>query len=318
MKFKFNSVILTSLLTASVVVNGKAIEEPVAENYNQINLNSIQSIEHLNNKRCPRTLNINIQTRECNLLGGKLYQKFNQYPRCNYDYVCFLPNIKEDNSNKNCIAIQGVDYCSSNFSTIKACQIKEKSYNFKHCIREAKELFSDLKSNVNEPNVIPPPPPPPSAPLPPTPKTIIKPTIVRPTTTTIDSTIIEPIPTSTITIDTTIVEPIPTATSTIDETIEEPTPIIDEPINSSYGGARIRIDAIGNVTIDGEFYMQSFTDTNEYTPDVYLGNGGDFPGFYEGDTSIKFYTAKENVDIIIVKFIDGGQLNLVKTDISRY
>jgi len=87
--------------------------------------------------------------------------------------------------------------------------------------------------------------------------------------------------------------------------------------NESTSGSRIRMDSIGNVTIDGVFYMQTLNDTNVYTPNVYLGNGGDYPGFYEGDTSVKFYTAKENADIIIVVFYDGSQLNLLKKDITN-
>jgi len=87
--------------------------------------------------------------------------------------------------------------------------------------------------------------------------------------------------------------------------------------NENSSGARIRMDSLGNVTIDGVFYMQTLTDTTVYTPDVYIGNGGDYPGFYEGDTSVKFYTAKENADIIIVVFNNGSQLNLLKKDITN-
>lgn len=72
-------------------------------------------------------------------------------------------------------------------------------------------------------------------------------------------------------------------------------------------------DALGMVIIDGITYLQNFSDNTVYTPEEYLGNGGDFKGFYQGDTSISFYTAKENADIIIVMFYDGSQLNLLKT-----
>ena len=73
-------------------------------------------------------------------------------------------------------------------------------------------------------------------------------------------------------------------------------------------------DAFGSVVIDGITYLQTFSDKTVYTPEDYLGNGGDFKGFYQGDTSISFYTAKENEDIIIVMFYDGGQLNLLKEE----
>ena len=75
-------------------------------------------------------------------------------------------------------------------------------------------------------------------------------------------------------------------------------------------------DRLGTVTINGIFYMQTTTDTTIYTPDIYLGNGGDFKGYYQGDTSIRFYTAKENDEIVIVVFFDGSQLNLEKAAID--
>lgn len=73
-------------------------------------------------------------------------------------------------------------------------------------------------------------------------------------------------------------------------------------------------DALGSVIIDGIYYLQSFSDQTVYTPEEYLGNGGDFKGCYQGDTSISFYKAKENEDIVIVMFYDGSQLNLLKKD----
>lgn len=83
--------------------------------------------------------------------------------------------------------------------------------------------------------------------------------------------------------------------------------------NSENGGGG---DRLGTVTIDGIFYMQTMTDRTIYTPDIYLGNGGDFKGAYQGDTSIRFYTAKENDEIVIVVFFDGSQLNLEKAAID--
>ena len=83
--------------------------------------------------------------------------------------------------------------------------------------------------------------------------------------------------------------------------------------NSENGGGG---DRLGTVTINGIFYMQTTTDTTIYTPDIYLGNGGDFKGYYQGDTSIRFYTAKENDEIVIVVFFDGSQLNLEKAAID--
>jgi hypothetical protein len=83
--------------------------------------------------------------------------------------------------------------------------------------------------------------------------------------------------------------------------------------NSDNGGGG---DRLGTVTINGIFYMQTTTDTTIYTPDIYLGNGGDFKGYYQGDTSIRFYTAKENDEIVIVVFYDGSQLNLEKAAID--
>ena len=78
--------------------------------------------------------------------------------------------------------------------------------------------------------------------------------------------------------------------------------------SNDYGG-----DTLGSVIINGITYLQSFSDNNAYSPEEYLGNGGDFPGFYQGDTSVSFYTAKENSDIVIVVFYDGSQLNLIRS-----
>ena len=83
--------------------------------------------------------------------------------------------------------------------------------------------------------------------------------------------------------------------------------------NSDNGGGG---DRLGTVTINGIFYMQTMTDRTIYTPDIYLGNGGDFKGSYQDDTSIRFYTATENDEIVIVVFYDGSQLNLEKAAID--
>ena len=87
----------------------------------------------------------------------------------------------------------------------------------------------------------------------------------------------------------------------------------NEPSGNGNGGNGYGGDALGCVIINGVTYLQSFSDSNEYTPEEYLGNGGDFPGFYQGDTSVSFYTAKENSDTVIAVFYDGSQLNLIRS-----
>ena len=106
----------------------------------------------------------------------------------------------------------------------------------------------------------------------------------------------------------------PTEPPTERVTAAETEPAIQEISPSAHGNHDI-CDKLGSVNINGIWYVQIF-DTTQYTPDVYLGNGGDYQGYYIGDTSISFYTAKERSDIVIVVFYDGSELNLMQTDVE--
>jgi len=225
---KFTSIVLSSVLALCAAVNGKAIDEQKIKTVST----SIDEIEQLKPIEpiiidpiivpCPLGYGILVpQIRKCQALNGKIYQKFNPYPKCNADYVCFIPATEDDNI-KSCITIEGKIYCSAKFTNIKACQKENKEYDFRQCVYEADELFTDFKySFVTKPTIMPPPPTKtktritlnPTIITKPT-RTIIRPTsIIRPTLTFVPITdpidlpiktriISEPIPT---------IEPFPTA-----------------------------------------------------------------------------------------------------------
>lgn len=93
------------------------------------------------------------------------------------------------------------------------------------------------------------------------------------------------------------------------------TPVVTAPSDiSDTSNGNWFCDRLGDVYINGVYYLQILADNNVYTIDTYLGNGGEFEGFYKGDTSVEFYTAKENSDIVLVRFYDGTTVTLKKTE----
>ena len=74
-------------------------------------------------------------------------------------------------------------------------------------------------------------------------------------------------------------------------------------------------DRLGDAVINGEYYVQTFSDGENYTEDRYIGSGSDFEGFYKNcGTSAEFYTVKESADIVLVKLGNGGQVYLKRTN----
>jgi len=164
---KLSSVILSSFLALSTTVNGKpVIDNSIAkdEMVKKIDIGPSIPIEPL--RRCPIIFALKIVDMiQCSSKGGKYYQKYNEYPECNYDYVCFLP---DDSEAEHFIEIDGKDYSSSDFTSIDVCKLSD-SYDFVKCVKEAENLFTDLEYKlVYRPKFkaidnldIPPPPPPP-------------------------------------------------------------------------------------------------------------------------------------------------------------
>lgn len=73
------------------------------------------------------------------------------------------------------------------------------------------------------------------------------------------------------------------------------------------------IEFVSMVQVEGVKYVQCSTIHEEYTPDEYLGNVGDFEGSYQiKENSGSIYTVKENVDYIMVKLDDGEIALLIK------
>lgn len=74
-------------------------------------------------------------------------------------------------------------------------------------------------------------------------------------------------------------------------------------------------DILGMVVIDGETYLQFFTDFEAYTLDACLGDASDYEGTYRthpNDFAAKLYTAKEDSNVLIVKLGNGGTVVLKK------
>ncbi len=72
---------------------------------------------------------------------------------------------------------------------------------------------------------------------------------------------------------------------------------------------------LGMVVIDGETYLQFFTDFEAYTLDACLGDASDYEGTYRthpNDFAAKLYTAKEDSNVLIVKLGNGGTVVLKK------
>lgn len=89
----------------------------------------------------------------------------------------------------------------------------------------------------------------------------------------------------------------------------------DESNNNSSFEMNEASDRLGDVTIDGVYYLQIFHNGEIYTIDKYLGNESDFEGYYKNcGISAEFYTTKESQDVIIVKLGNGGQVYLGKSN----
>lgn len=76
-------------------------------------------------------------------------------------------------------------------------------------------------------------------------------------------------------------------------------------------------DILGMVVIDGETYIQFFTDFKAYTLDACLGDASDYEGTYKthlSDIAAKLYTAKEDSNVLIVKLGNGGTVVLKKIE----
>ena len=68
------------------------------------------------------------------------------------------------------------------------------------------------------------------------------------------------------------------------------------------------------ITDDGKTYMQVFNNT-EYTLDRDIGRAGDFKGCYSDlDDNSRVYTVKEDENILVVKFENGGSVTLMLRD----
>ncbi len=76
-------------------------------------------------------------------------------------------------------------------------------------------------------------------------------------------------------------------------------------------------DILGMVVIDGETYLQFFTDFEAYTLEACLGDASDYEGTYRthlNDIAAKLYTAKEDSNVLIVKLGNGGTVVLKKSN----
>ncbi|OUM60246.1 hypothetical protein PIROE2DRAFT_14065 [Piromyces sp. E2] len=140
---KINSIISFCLLAfAAAVVNAKAID--------QTNDEAIAK-PHV---ECPLGKGVVMnQYIECERRNGRFYKKFHPYPDCYSDYVCFIPTIfyDGDQAPSSCIYIDGKPYCQADISNIKSCRVRVAGYNFKQCVIESSEIFSDFVYETHPP-----------------------------------------------------------------------------------------------------------------------------------------------------------------------
>jgi len=215
---KFTSIALFSVLSLCAAVNGKAIDEQEIKTIST----SVDEVEQLKPIEpaiiVPCSLEYGMpipEIHECQDLNGKVYQKFNPYPKCSADYVCLIPATEEDDI-KNCVIVESKIYCSSNFTNIEACQSENKDYDFRQCVGEVGELISNFKySFISKPTIMPPPPSSTKTRIPLNPNFSSKPTIMLP----------PPSTKTRVTLN-------PTFISKPTRTIIRPTPIIRRPTKS--------------------------------------------------------------------------------------
>jgi len=159
---KINTFIQSSLLVLAAIakVNSKAIsvdsasinqtvEKVIAKPTSIIPLPTVSP--HVD---CPLGLGVVMnQYLECERKNGRFYKKFHPYPECYSDYVCFIPTVLYDGDEapSSCIYIDGKPYCKADVSNIKSCRVRVAGYNFKQCVKEASEIFSDFVYETHPP-----------------------------------------------------------------------------------------------------------------------------------------------------------------------
>ncbi len=75
-----------------------------------------------------------------------------------------------------------------------------------------------------------------------------------------------------------------------------------------------RCDILGSVEWNGKTYMQVFN-KSPYTLDKDIGRAGDFKGAYHNlNDNSRIYTVKEDENILVVKFENGGSVTLMLLD----
>jgi len=107
---------------------------------------------------------------------------------------------------------------------------------------------------------------------------------------------------------------VPTETAAPAETV----PVTETSTEEEPAGNFSVGDMSGAVIYNETVFLQFFPEDGAYTADAYIGNGDDLEGFYEGTGDLtRFYTAKEDAEVIVVEFtINGGKVYLKKDGIS--
>lgn len=109
-----------------------------------------------------------------------------------------------------------------------------------------------------------------------------------------------------------------TAVPTEKAVVTEAPAVTEAPTEKKSSGHLNMGDMLGAVIYNETVFLQFFPEDGAYTADAYIGNGDDLEGFYEGTGDLtRFYTAKEDAEVIVVEFtIDGGKVYLKKDGIS--